>query len=126
MEGFGSVDNDELLNFSPITLSPTIRQALLSNHSSDMHLPESKPIPSLTDYAFPPPSSSLYNPVNGNGNGNNRINWRPEEQDYNKRFTKLLEHIKSRYDPTVTTVAQGVLEWKNNVNTGHIGLDMQA
>ncbi|KAF9031782.1 mitochondrial pyruvate dehydrogenase [Panaeolus papilionaceus] len=133
---------EELINFPPITLSPTIRQALLSNHSSDMHLPESKPNPSLADY---PPSSSSHNPVNGNGNGNGfnklrlrvpmerryfantqHINWPPELQDYNKRFTKLLEHIKSRHDPTVTTVAQGVLEWKKSVNARHIGLDMQA
>ena len=47
-------------------------------------------------------------------------------QDYNKRFTKVLEHIKSRHDPTVTTVAQGVLEWKRSQNAKHIGLDMQA
>ena len=47
-------------------------------------------------------------------------------QDYNKRFTKLLGHIKSRHDPTVTTVAQGVLEWKRSQNAKHIGLDIQA
>ncbi|KAJ3504127.1 hypothetical protein NMY22_g18023 [Coprinellus aureogranulatus] len=52
--------------------------------------------------------------------------WPPEIQDYNKRFTKLLENIKSRHDPTVTTVAQGVLEWKRSQNARHIGLDMQA
>ncbi|PPR05768.1 hypothetical protein CVT24_006834, partial [Panaeolus cyanescens] len=135
---------EELINFPPITLPPTIRQALLSSHSSDTHLPESKPNPSLSDtYTSPPPSHS-HNPVNGNGsNGFNKlklrvpmerryfantqhINWPPEVQDYNKRFTKLLEHIKSRHDPTVTTVAQGVLEWKKSVNARHIGLDMQA
>ena len=56
----------------------------------------------------------------------NRIHWPPEVQDYNKRFTKMLEHIKSRHDPTVTTVAQGVLEWKRSQNARHIGLDIQA
>lgn len=56
----------------------------------------------------------------------NNVKWPPEVQDYNKRFTKLLEHIKSRHDPTVTTVAQGVLEWKRSQNAKHIGLDMQA
>lgn len=58
--------------------------------------------------------------------GTNNVCWPPEVQDYNKRFTKLLEHIKSRHDPTVTTVAQGVLEWKKSQNARHIGLDMQA
>lgn len=56
----------------------------------------------------------------------NNIHWPPEVQDYNKRFTKMLEHIKSRHDPTVTTVAQGVLEWKRSQNARHIGLDIQA
>lgn len=56
----------------------------------------------------------------------NNISWPPEVQDYNKRFTKILEHIKSRHDPTVTTVAQGVLEWKRSQNARHIGLDIQA
>jgi pyruvate dehydrogenase kinase 2/3/4 len=52
--------------------------------------------------------------------------WPPEVHDYNKRFTKTLDAIKRRHDPTVTTVAQGVLEWKQNQRTQHIGLDVQA
>lgn len=35
----------------------------------------------------------------------------PEVHDYNARFTRTLETIKRRHDPTVATVAQGVLEW---------------
>lgn len=54
------------------------------------------------------------------------IQWPPELHDYNARFTKTLEKIKRRHDPTVTTVAQGVLEWKKTHNTKHIGLDIQA
>jgi pyruvate dehydrogenase kinase 2/3/4 len=56
----------------------------------------------------------------------NGVNWPPEIQDYNNRFTKALEAIKSRHDPTVTTVAQGVLEWKRSQNARSIGLDMQG
>jgi len=56
----------------------------------------------------------------------NKTDWPPEVQDYNKRFTKLLEHIKARHDPTVTTVAQGVLEWKRCHNARHIGHDIQS
>jgi pyruvate dehydrogenase kinase 2/3/4 len=52
--------------------------------------------------------------------------WPPEVHDYNARFTKTLEAIKRRHDPTVTTVAQGVLEWKQHQKTQHIGLDVQA
>ncbi|KAG9310276.1 mitochondrial branched-chain alpha-ketoacid dehydrogenase kinase-domain-containing protein [Chiua virens] len=36
----------------------------------------------------------------------------PEIHDFNARFTKTLDAIKRRHDPTVTTVAQGVLEWQ--------------
>ncbi|KAH7886816.1 mitochondrial branched-chain alpha-ketoacid dehydrogenase kinase-domain-containing protein [Phlebopus sp. FC_14] len=38
----------------------------------------------------------------------------PEVHDYNARFTRTLEAIKRRHDPTVTTVAQGVLEWQRS------------
>lgn len=38
----------------------------------------------------------------------------------------MLEAIKRRHDPTVTTVAQGVLEWKKNQKARNIGLDIQA
>lgn len=47
-------------------------------------------------------------------------------RDYNTRFTKVLDSIKKRHDPTVTTVAQGVLEWKRSQNARNIGLDIQA
>ena len=33
--------------------------------------------------------------------------------------------IKKRHDPTVTTVAQGVLEWKRSCNARNINLDVQ-
>lgn len=42
----------------------------------------------------------------------------PQLHEYNQRFTKTLENIKRRHDPTVTTVAQGVLEWKKSRNKG--------
>lgn len=52
--------------------------------------------------------------------------WPPEVHDYNKRFTQTLDAIKRRHDPTVTTVAQGVLEWKHNQKAQNIGLDVQS
>jgi Mitochondrial branched-chain alpha-ketoacid dehydrogenase kinase len=54
------------------------------------------------------------------------IAWPSKVQGFNKRFTKVLETIKTRHDPTVTTVAQGILEWKRLRNAQHIGLDMQT
>ena len=34
-------------------------------------------------------------------------------EDYNKSFTALIKNIKSRHDPVVTTVANGILELKH-------------
>jgi pyruvate dehydrogenase kinase 2/3/4 len=54
------------------------------------------------------------------------VEWPPEVSLYNSNFTRLLEVIKRRHDPTVSTVAQGVLEWKKTRKTEHIGLDIQS
>ncbi|THU82541.1 alpha-ketoacid dehydrogenase kinase [Dendrothele bispora CBS 962.96] len=97
-----------------------------------------------------PASSYQASSSNGNGNGNGanpftklklrlplerryyspnsslqKINYPPEVHAYNSSFTKVLETIKSRHDPTVTTVAQGVLEWKRHQQQRRIGLDIQ-
>jgi pyruvate dehydrogenase kinase 2/3/4 len=50
----------------------------------------------------------------------------PAVQQYNAAFVKIIEKIKKRHDPTVTTVAQGVLEWKKSTKQRHIGVDIQA
>ena len=63
-----------------------------------------------TRYFSPPPSTIFYP---------------PEVHDYNDRFTQLLQNIKKRHDPTVTTVAQGVLEWKRKQRAGPIGQGVQ-
>jgi pyruvate dehydrogenase kinase 2/3/4 len=54
------------------------------------------------------------------------IDYPPEVSRFNSKFTSLLETIKRRHDPTVSTVAQGVLEWKKTRKTGQIGLDIQS
>jgi hypothetical protein len=54
------------------------------------------------------------------------IVWPPEIRDYNTRFTQVLDNIKKRHDPTVTTVAQGVLEWKRSQKAKDIAIEIQA
>jgi len=61
-------------------------------------------------YFSPPPKGTIYP---------------PEVHDYNDRFTNLLQNIKKRHDPTVTTVAQGVLEWKRKRGAGRIDQSVQ-
>lgn len=63
--------------------------------------------------------------TNGNGDGGGKGSsrryyastddegdWPPDLNDYNKRFSRTLEGIKRRHDSVVTTVAQGILEYK--------------
>jgi hypothetical protein len=64
----------------------------------------------ISRYFSPPPKDTVYP---------------PEVHDYNDRFTELLQNIKKRHDPTVTTVAQGVLEWKRKRGAGRIDQSVQ-
>ncbi|KAL7412242.1 mitochondrial branched-chain alpha-ketoacid dehydrogenase kinase-domain-containing protein [Mrakia frigida] len=65
-----------------------------------------------------PLEKRYYAPVAG-------VEWPPVLHDYNEHFTKVLQKIKHRHDPTVLTVAQGVLEWKKNKKSERIGLSIQ-
>jgi len=46
--------------------------------------------------------------------------------DYNTRFSKTLEKIKRRHDSVVTTVAQGILEYKRKRQRMQIDHNIQA
>jgi len=123
----------ELIGFPKFQMSPVLKRALYSS-SNGRHLPESTPNPSLYNITstmeFDSPGidkSKLRVPIEKRYYAETpEIEFPPELHDYNARFTKVLEAIKRRHDPTVTTVAQGVLEWKKSHNTKHIGLDIQA
>ncbi|KAN0063694.1 [Pyruvate dehydrogenase (acetyl-transferring)] kinase isozyme 2 [Thecaphora frezii] len=52
--------------------------------------------------------------------------WPPEIVQYNEDFTKALEKIKKRHDAVVTTVAQGVLEYKRSRKANTIQADVQS
>ncbi|PIL23646.1 hypothetical protein GSI_14959 [Ganoderma sinense ZZ0214-1] len=141
----------ELISFPPIRLPPDIRAALMTQATEALSLPESHPNPSLQyqyyqdDYTGSPTGIGIVStPKNGNGRSNGNAQkmripmerryyantstvkeWPPEVREYNRAFTKTLETIKKRHDPTVTTVAQGVLEWKRSQNARNINLDVQ-
>lgn len=52
--------------------------------------------------------------------------WPPELSDYNRRFAKTLEGIKRRHDSVVTTVAQGILEYKRKRQRMQIDSSIQS
>jgi len=122
---------EELINFPKPTLSEKIRQALNAPHPEGFQLPEATPNPSI--HKLIPPGNGIQSRTKLRIPMERRyyahtgdIDWPPEVRDYNARFTKSLETIKRRHDPTVTTVAQGVLEWKRSQNKQEIGLDLQS
>ncbi|KAI9870396.1 MAG: hypothetical protein M1830_004298, partial [Pleopsidium flavum] len=86
------------------------------------------------------PQSQENSNDNGNGNGapkkgsarryfaaaDDGKEWPPELNDYNKRFAQTLEGIKRRHDSVVTTIAQGILEYKRKRQRMQIDSNIQA
>lgn len=72
---------------------------------------------------------------NGNGRESGRRyyavaddgkSWPPELEDYNNRFAETLKKIKRRHDSVVTTIAQGILEYKRKRQRMQIDHNIQA
>ncbi|KZV99663.1 alpha-ketoacid dehydrogenase kinase [Exidia glandulosa HHB12029] len=125
---------EELINAKPPPLPDNVRRALTEPYPASVVLPEATPNPSLD------PNHNSGMTSNGNGdrtklripmnrryyvNPKTDIEWPPEVRQYNTSFTRLLEQIKRRHDPTVTTVAQGVNEWKRSHKTRNIAVELQ-
>lgn len=52
--------------------------------------------------------------------------WPPELADYNRKFSRTLEGIKRRHDAVVTTVAQGINEYKRKKQRMQIDSSIQS
>ncbi|RFU74383.1 pyruvate dehydrogenase kinase [Trichoderma arundinaceum] len=78
---------------------------------------------------------------NGNGNGHGKArsvarryfatvddtgDWPPELQLYNQKFAQCLHKIKRRHDSVVTTMAQGILEYKRRRQRMQIDSNIQS
>jgi pyruvate dehydrogenase kinase 2/3/4 len=53
-------------------------------------------------------------------------NWPPEIEEYNNDVTSKLQRIKTRHDGVVSTIAQGVLEWKETRPTMAVDYSIQS
>ncbi|KAE8234227.1 hypothetical protein CF326_g734 [Tilletia indica] len=130
---------EELVMFPKPRLPDTIQKQLAAAAAKNTsELPESTPNPSLYEM-----ESLLSDPSSSTGlmskNGSKRrmplanryytdvdeIDWPVEVSEYNENFTKCLEQIKKRHDAVVTTVAQGVLEYKRSTRRQTIQADVQ-
>ncbi|KIW01177.1 uncharacterized protein PV09_07461 [Verruconis gallopava] len=137
---------EELTTLPRPSISAEVKERLLKpvKAAADKELSKTTSNPSVKkgQYTSRPELSGNGN-TNGNGNGNgyDRKNmsmkkyyvpaddgndWPPELDAYNKRFAQTLEKIKRRHDSVVTTVAQGILEWKRKRQRMQIDNNIQA
>ncbi|KAH8921999.1 alpha-ketoacid dehydrogenase kinase [Atractiella rhizophila] len=117
---------EELVEFPKPSLSPEIQKIFQKEESEP--LPTTTPNPSLPDHlnsgyvkagSRRPPLSRRYYASNGE-----HID-APEVYDYNERLTKLLSNIKRRHDGVVTTIAQGILEYKKLHKDSYMATSIQ-
>ncbi|KAJ5112634.1 hypothetical protein N7532_000679, partial [Penicillium argentinense] len=119
---------EEIITLPRPTLSQEVKTRLLrpgrTNGMASKIISEATQNPSIKEGQY---RSSPTTNGNGHGNGSSKAaaagrryfvpaadhaDWPPELNDYNQRFAKTLQQIKRRHDGVVTTVAQGILEWK--------------
>ncbi|KAF1997879.1 pyruvate dehydrogenase kinase-like protein [Amniculicola lignicola CBS 123094] len=134
---------DELVNLPRPNLPSDIKERLLrpartSGRDSQI-LSRATPNPSVKSgqYKSAPPKNAA---GNGHGNGvkgsassrryyaaaDDGQEWPPELSAYNSKFADTLDKIKRRHDSVVTTVAQGILEWKRKKQRMQIDHNIQA
>ncbi|RYP92372.1 hypothetical protein DL770_001472 [Monosporascus sp. CRB-9-2] len=97
-------------------------------------LSEATPNPSIKDgqYASSPGHTGV---INGKKNSASRRyyamvddsgDWPPELQAYNSKFAQTLHKVKRRHDGVVTTMAQGILEYKRKRQRMQIDNNIQS
>ncbi|KAI9741387.1 MAG: hypothetical protein M1834_003104 [Cirrosporium novae-zelandiae] len=125
------------------TLSSEVRQRLLKAPKKNGHsraISQTTPNPSIEPGQYR--STPEFGPSSENGNGNNHtrtyaarryyvaaddgMEWPPELAEYNRRFAKCLNTVKRRHDAVVTTVAQGIIEWKRRRQRMQIDSHIQS
>ncbi|KAJ4414292.1 [Pyruvate dehydrogenase (acetyl-transferring)] kinase isozyme 2 [Gnomoniopsis sp. IMI 355080] len=117
---------EEITELDKPRLDKDVRERLMKPAKSfGKILPEATPNPSIAEGQY----SSMQRSANGNGNGNNWAkqyqaarryfamvddngDWPPDLHLYNQKFAQTLHKIKRRHDGVVTTMAQGILEYK--------------
>ncbi|KAJ1972007.1 [Pyruvate dehydrogenase (acetyl-transferring)] kinase isozyme 2, partial [Dimargaris xerosporica] len=116
----------ELTEFPHPKLSRELRRRIKSASISPeaMTLPSSHPNPSVDfanngQYHQVPLNHRYYTPVDD-------IDLPSEIIDFNQKFVRCLETIKRRHDPVVTTLAQGINEFKAFHKAKMIDTDVQS
>ncbi|GAD94529.1 [Pyruvate dehydrogenase [lipoamide]] kinase [Paecilomyces variotii No. 5] len=133
---------EEIINLQRPSLTQEVRERLLkgmrNNGGGSKILSEATQNPSIKEGQYRSSPILANGHDNGNGKGkatasrryfvpsDDRGDWPPELDDYNQRFAKLLQQIKRRHDGVVTTVAQGILEYKRQRQRLQIDSNIQS
>ncbi|KAL1929908.1 hypothetical protein VTP01DRAFT_1062 [Rhizomucor pusillus] len=118
----------ELVDLPPPRLSSSmkerIKRASKSQKESGSTIPPNVPNPSFRPNQ--PPGLHSVVPIGHRYYTNvEEIDCSPEVLTYTENFVKAIEAIKQRHDPVVTTVAQGILEYKERLKSNMIDTDVQ-
>ncbi|KAL1935077.1 hypothetical protein VTP01DRAFT_4217 [Rhizomucor pusillus] len=117
----------DLIDLPPPKLPSTVKERLKHAQKTAEHrsLPPSVPNPSIRPVST---ATALHPSVPiGHRYYTNMEDFEctPEMKQYTDTFVKTIENIKRRHDPVVTTVAQGILEYKERVKANLIDTDVQ-
>ncbi|KAI8323511.1 alpha-ketoacid dehydrogenase kinase [Martensiomyces pterosporus] len=119
---------NELINFPKVSerIRDAVKAATVQASAERRHLPGNQP--NLTHYDQPKGSGAHWIPSIQHRSYHYEV--KPTElpvevSEYNRSFVKTLEKIKRRHDPVVTTLAQGVVEYKQRLKRNIIDNHVQ-
>ncbi|KAK4511733.1 uncharacterized protein ATC70_007277 [Mucor velutinosus] len=113
----------ELIELPPPEITSELKASFRDAAKNSQSLPQSSP-----NLAIPQSKpTGKYYPTIGHRYYNNfeNIKCTPPILSYTDSFVKAIENIKRRHDPVVTTMAQGIMEYKQHRKTSMIDADVQ-
>ncbi|KAJ2162090.1 [Pyruvate dehydrogenase (acetyl-transferring)] kinase isozyme 2 [Coemansia sp. RSA 552] len=120
---------NELINFPRVSerIKEAVRAATVLGATERRQLSENHINPALRDMPVAQPTTSHWIPsIQHRYHYDVQPTELPVEvSEYNRSFVKALERIKRRHDPVVTTLAQGVVEYKQSGNRERIESPVQ-
>ncbi|KAG2214662.1 hypothetical protein INT46_005679 [Mucor plumbeus] len=114
----------ELIELPPPELTSELKASFRDAAKNSQSLPQSTP-----NLAIPQskPTGKYYPTIGHRYYYNNyeNIKCTPPILSYTDAFVKAIEGVKRRHDPVVTTMAQGIMEYKQHRKTSMIDSDVQ-
>ncbi|KAI9499977.1 [Pyruvate dehydrogenase (acetyl-transferring)] kinase isozyme 2 [Coemansia spiralis] len=118
---------NELINFPKVSerIKEAVRSATVQLSAERRHLPENHPNPSCNDMQRNLSSHWIPSIQHRYHYEVKPTELPVEVSEYNRSFVKTLEKIKRRHDPVVTTLAQGIVEYKQLLQTNVVDNHVQ-